>query len=253
MKKAFFATLFVFTLSLSLFLGKNKLLSQDCPPESLRSVIVEIPFTISPQDTAFYDCFQWYGGLCRYLVTYCVQCGLTEPSINISRKEIKLLDYGQGRPKGYVCYCNASLRYSSKVALIEKDALDKLLRELVNERICGLNYCDGDPPSQTITATIKEAYCYNMKYEPNLDCIGPVSLEACPEELGYCEKTYQVCVDFDLNGQAFLKKILISERHYGGANCAPIDEVLPPGTPFPRYGLCNPDETGCIFFPTDCE
>ncbi len=55
------------------------------------------------------------------------------------------------------------------------------------------------------------------------------------------------------DGLAKISKELIRTRHYGNPNCLPMEYIFPPGTSFPRYGLCLPDETECMYNQEGCQ
>lgn len=213
--------------------------------------VMELPY--DPNET----CIHPYTGPCRYKAYYCVRCDVTAPRLTIFLKRIEMLDYNGDFTDPYRCHCGRGIytlpRPNFIYDAIVAEAFSKLLYHLLENYYCSLNVCDANPPSYTIDMSYKVFDCYYYKYEP-VNCIGPVSINYDCEGSGYCEFNYRVCVYINPNtGRAELRKELIYVTHFGTAGCLPRDQVFPPGTMFPRFGECLPDETECMYDDTNCE
>ncbi|MEM2146485.1 MAG: hypothetical protein QW279_14070 [Candidatus Jordarchaeaceae archaeon] len=257
MKINIFYSSFIIALIFTLFVGVDARGQVTCP-DGYRLKTVEFELEFNYTDTL--PCKHPYSGICKYKAYFCVRCGTTAPTLDITLMKIELLPLpDMSFPKGYVCTCKGSLTWPPldwRRQLIIEEAYSKLFQKLVDEDSCYLNVCDGEPPSQVIEASLKTIDCYKLRYVPI--CIGEppilqsayVAIEYCPESSGYCEYLYRVCVQIDpITGKASLRKELIRTSHFGTSNCVERDLVLPPGTPFPRFGDCFPDETECMYDP----
>lgn len=207
-------------------------------------------------------CRHVYSGSCKYRAYFCVHCDVTHPRLEITLMKIELIPLSPiiGLPKGYVCTCSGSLTLpalSWRRQLIIREAYSKLLYKLLDEGFCALSVCGSDPPSGTIETILKVIDCYKYKYVPFCSGDDPpiyigayIAIEYCPESVAYCEYEYRVCVYIDPNdGTASPRNELIKISHINASNCADRDLVFPPGTMFPRWGDCFPDETECMSDP----
>ncbi|MGB9853172.1 MAG: hypothetical protein ACPLPX_09970, partial [Candidatus Kapaibacteriota bacterium] len=256
MKKIYFVLLFVLLSGLLLWNKANA----ECPP-GYREITVY--FTVYFDWTDSLGCNFFYTGPCFYKAHFCVSCGLTAPTFDIILTKIEL-DPRVG--KGYYCTCATPLdkinrpRFPTwRLKAIESVALSELLYQLTLERYCGLNFCDGDPPNNTIYVSYKKLDCYKLIYVPI--CTGDppifhsayIRIEYCTETTAYCQYEYRVCVKVDpITGLAYLEKEVERISHNGTPECLSADVVLPDGI-FPRYGDCFPEETECMYNQYECQ